>query len=191
MLVDPCSVIMTMYCLSDPCQGLTVDKKIFLFIHKFYTLYPKVFSPWGWGSWNLKFLVSLPYICYIPNLVKIGQVDVNGRRTANANSSIYHRSNSGDLKLENASKQPMCGSTAQQNELSIKFAQLKNKFSFVYQTNQQIKKKNIFIQYFLYNLFNITVSFSLVWCIISFHGIGNDFCCKHLSYLQSTSTYTV
>ena len=27
-----------------------------------------------WGSWNLQFLVSLPYKCYIPNLVKIGPV---------------------------------------------------------------------------------------------------------------------
>ena len=26
------------------------------------------------GSWNLQFLVSLPYRCYVPNLVKIGSV---------------------------------------------------------------------------------------------------------------------
>ena len=28
----------------------------------------------GGGSWNLQFLVPLPYRCYIPNLVKIGQI---------------------------------------------------------------------------------------------------------------------
>ena len=49
---------------------------------------PQNYLPWGVGSWNLQFLVSLPYRCYIPNLVKIGSVVLekkmltdNGRRT--------------------------------------------------------------------------------------------------------------
>ena len=37
-----------------------------------FTLFTQKFSSGGGGSWNLQFLVSFPYICYIPNLVKIG-----------------------------------------------------------------------------------------------------------------------
>ena len=63
------------YSLSDLCLG--VKKKIFT---------QKITSPWGRGrSWNLQFLVSLPYRCYILNLVKICPIsiweDFNGRRT--------------------------------------------------------------------------------------------------------------
>ena len=39
------------YCilsLSDLCLG--VEKKIFKEIHQLYTFYPKINSPWGWGS---------------------------------------------------------------------------------------------------------------------------------------------
>ena len=45
--------------------------------------YSKVISPCCGGSWNLKFLVSLPYWCYIPNLVQIGSVEeeVNTQQT--------------------------------------------------------------------------------------------------------------
>ena len=58
--------------LSDLCLG--VEKKIFKEIQQFYTFYPKITSLLGWGSWNLQFLVSLPYRCYIPSLVKIGPI---------------------------------------------------------------------------------------------------------------------
>ena len=64
--------------LSEPWPW--VEKKIFL---------PQNYLFWGWGgSWNLQNLVSLPYRCYIPNLVKIGPVVLekkmltdDGRRT--------------------------------------------------------------------------------------------------------------
>ena len=36
--------------------------------------YPKSKSHGGGGSWNLSFLISILYRCYIPNLVNIGQV---------------------------------------------------------------------------------------------------------------------
>ena len=38
---------------------------------------PQNYLPLGWGggrSCNSQFLVSLPYRCYIPNLVKVGPV---------------------------------------------------------------------------------------------------------------------
>ena len=38
------------------------------------SILPQNYLPFGWGSWNLQFLVSLPYRCYIPNLVRIGPV---------------------------------------------------------------------------------------------------------------------
>ena len=56
--------------LSETCHW--VEKKFFLEIHQFYTSYPKITFPLGGGSWNLQFLVCLPYRSYIPNLVKIG-----------------------------------------------------------------------------------------------------------------------
>ena len=58
--------------LSEPCPW--VEKKIFKEIHQFYTFYPQITTPWGGGSWNLQFLVSLQYRCYILNLIKIGPV---------------------------------------------------------------------------------------------------------------------
>ena len=40
-------------------------------IPSFYTFYPQIISSLDEGSRNLKFLVSLSYKCYLPNLVKI------------------------------------------------------------------------------------------------------------------------
>ena len=63
------------YCLlSFSDLSLGIEKKILQEIHQFYTFYPQTTSPWGEGSWNLQFLVFLPYRCYIPILVKIGPV---------------------------------------------------------------------------------------------------------------------
>ena len=56
--------------LSDKCPG--VGKKIFKEVQQFYTSYPNITSSLGGGS-HLQFLVSLPYKCYTPNLVKIDQ----------------------------------------------------------------------------------------------------------------------
>ena len=85
------------------CTG--VKSKIFLKIQQFYTFYPKITYPLDGGSWNLQFLVFLPYRCYILNLVKIGPVvleDVNSRRTSHDDGrqpiAIGHLSDSGDLK---------------------------------------------------------------------------------------------
>ena len=51
-----------------------------------------------------QFLVSLSYECSIPNLVKIGPVDVNERRTTRQDGRqpivIGHLTDSGDLKTE-------------------------------------------------------------------------------------------
>ena len=85
------------------------EEDFFLEVHQFYTFYPKITSPWGRGSWNLQFLVSLPYRCYIPNLVTIGPVVLekkilthDGRRTTDDDGrqpkAIGHLSYSGDLK---------------------------------------------------------------------------------------------
>ena len=51
-------------------------KKIFKEIHKFYIFYQKITPPLGERgvSWNLQFLVYLPYRCYILNLIKFGPV---------------------------------------------------------------------------------------------------------------------
>ena len=70
----------------------------------------------------------------------------------------------------------MFGSTAQQNDLSIKCL-----------PDSTNKEGKVFLNNIFYYLFNITVSFLLVWGIISFLEIGNDFCCQHLSYLHSPS----
>ena len=74
------------------------------------TFYPKITSLWGSGSGNLQSLVSLPYRCYIPNLVKIDPVvlekkmlthdsrwttDHDGRQPV----AIAHLNDSGDLKI--------------------------------------------------------------------------------------------
>ena len=72
---------------------------------------PPNYLPVGWGSWNCKFYVSLPYRCYIPKLVKIGLVvfwdeDVNGQPTTNYDGCqpivIGHLSHLGDLKIQKA-----------------------------------------------------------------------------------------
>ena len=50
-------------------------KKFCKEIHQFFKFYLKIMpSPWDGGLWILQFLVSLPYKCNIPNLVKIGPV---------------------------------------------------------------------------------------------------------------------
>ena len=81
----------------------------FLRIHQFYTFPPKITSSWGSGSWNLQLPVSLPYRCYIPNLVKIGPVVLEnkmlthyGRQTMDDGRQplvIGHLSYSGNLKM--------------------------------------------------------------------------------------------
>ena len=93
--------------LSEPCPW--VKKKVFQEMLQFYTFPPKITSPWGRGSWNLQFLVSLPYGCYMPNLVKIGPVVLEKKmltdeepRTTHDDGrqpiAIGHLSDSGDLK---------------------------------------------------------------------------------------------
>ena len=65
---------------------------------------------WRGGSWNLWFLVSLPYRCYTPNLVKTGLVVLekkmlthDARLTADDDGrqpiALGHLSDSGDLKM--------------------------------------------------------------------------------------------
>ena len=60
--------------LSETCPR--VQKKIFLRNTSILHILPQNYLHFGWGSCNLQFLVSLPYRCYIPNLVKIGSVDL-------------------------------------------------------------------------------------------------------------------
>ena len=65
----------------------------------------------GWGLWNSQFLVSLPYRCYILNLVKIGpavleieEEEVNAPHTTDDDGhqpiKIGHLSDSGDLIMK-------------------------------------------------------------------------------------------
>ena len=95
--------------LSDSMPGSREDflKKCINF--KLFT--PKL-SPLMDGSGNLQFLVSLPYRCYIPNLVKFGPVVSeeemlmhDARRTTHHDGcqpiAIGHLSDSGDLKTKN------------------------------------------------------------------------------------------
>ena len=61
------------------------SREDFLEIHQFCTFYPKITSPWGGESWNLQFLVSVPYRFYIPNFSydrpsTSWEENVNGRR---------------------------------------------------------------------------------------------------------------
>ena len=55
------------------------------------------------GSWNLQFLVSLPYRCYIPNLDMIGPVVIEKKMLTHDGRhqpiAIGHLSHSGDLKM--------------------------------------------------------------------------------------------
>ena len=66
---------------------------------------PQNYLPLGWGPCDLQFLVSLPYRCYILNLVKIGPVVLktmltdDGRRRTQP-IAIGHLSDSGDLKIK-------------------------------------------------------------------------------------------
>ena len=50
----------------------------------------------GGGAWNLQFLDSLPYKCYIPNFVNIGPVDF-GDDEDQQPTAIGHPSDSGDI----------------------------------------------------------------------------------------------
>ena len=52
------------------------------FLKKHSNFTPKITSPLDRGSWNLQSLVSLPYIYYIPNLVKIGSVVLENKMFA-------------------------------------------------------------------------------------------------------------
>ena len=94
--------------LSDPCLG--VRKKIFRKLHQFY---PKIILLWGLGSWSLQFLVSLSFRCYIPNLVKIGPVNLektHDERHAHNNgrqlTAISRLSDSVDLIIVKSSRWP-------------------------------------------------------------------------------------
>ena len=73
ILVDPSLVIITTYTWfvwSMPwCR-----EEDFLRNTAILHFLPTNYLPFGWGSWNLQFLVFLPYRCYIQNLVKIGPV---------------------------------------------------------------------------------------------------------------------
>ena len=62
------------FSLSDLCLG--VEKKIFLRNTSILHFLPQNYLPLWMGvmKWNLQFLVSLPYRCYIQNLFKIGPV---------------------------------------------------------------------------------------------------------------------
>ena len=48
-------------------------EEVLLRITSILNLLPRITSPWGKRSWNLQFLVSLSYSCYIP-LDKLGPV---------------------------------------------------------------------------------------------------------------------
>ena len=66
-------------------------------LHLNYLLY-------GWGSWNSQCLVSLPYRCCIPNLVKIGPVVIEKKVLTHDGCqpiAIGHLSDSGDQKIIN------------------------------------------------------------------------------------------
>ena len=98
--------------LTELCPG---EEKIFKEILQFYTFYPQNTPPpqslgCGRGSWNLQFLVFLPYRCYIPfrkdRPCSSWEEDVNARRShhderrrtpTHSNRSTDH-SDSGDLK---------------------------------------------------------------------------------------------
>ena len=49
------------YILTQSDLSLGLEEKVFKEIHQFLTFYPKITSPWGWGSWNLQFLIVLSY----------------------------------------------------------------------------------------------------------------------------------
>ena len=118
-------------------------------------------------------------------MIKIGQVVPEKRNLTNDARRTPAHSNWSEawIRWPNSlkcfktfSKEPMFGSTAQQNDLSIKCL-----------PDSTNKEGKVFFNNFFYYLSNTTVSFLLVWRIISFLEIGNDFCCQHLSYLHSPS----
>ena len=89
--------------LTDPCPR--VDKRrrnIRCSLHD----HALAQEPLPWGSWNLQFLVSLPYRWYIPNFANwpssSREEDVNGLRTTNGDwrqpIAICHLTDSSDLK---------------------------------------------------------------------------------------------
>ena len=53
-----------------------------------HILPPPLTSPWGGGSCNLQLLVSLPYRCYHPNLIKIGPVVLEKKMLMSIHASI-------------------------------------------------------------------------------------------------------
>ena len=66
---------------------------------------PKITSPLDGGHeiYNLQFLISLPYRCYIPNLVRIGPVVAEEKMLTHDGRqpiAIGHLSDSGDLKKQ-------------------------------------------------------------------------------------------
>ena len=91
--------------LTDQCLG--VEEKILKEIQQFYIFYPKITFPW---QGVMKFLFSLPYRCYIPNLVRILEKRINGERRTTHDGrrktdsdgrqsiGIGHLSDSGDVK---------------------------------------------------------------------------------------------
>ena len=102
ILVDPSLVIITIYLV---CLG--VDK-IFKEIHQFQLFTPKL-PPLGDGGKRI-YIFSLPYRCYISNLVKIGPVALekkilthDGRWTTDDDGrqsiAIGHLRYSVDLKI--------------------------------------------------------------------------------------------
>ena len=104
ILVDPSLVIITIYLV---CLG--VDK-IFKEIHQFQLFTPKL-PPLGDGGKRI-YIFSLPYRCYISNLVKIGPVALekkilthDGRWTTDDDGcqpiAIGHLSHSGNRNIRN------------------------------------------------------------------------------------------
>ena len=99
--------------LTELCPG---EEKIFKEILQFYTSYSQNTPPpplvgVGRGSWNLQFLVFLPYRCYIPFgkdwPSSSWEEDVNARRpphdeqrrTPTHSNRSTDRSDSGDVKI--------------------------------------------------------------------------------------------
>ena len=69
-----------------------------------FTLFiPKLPPLWvPWGSWNLQFLVSLPYRCYIQNLVKIGPVVLEKKMLTHNERWTTHYDGRQPIAIKNA-----------------------------------------------------------------------------------------
>ena len=81
--------------LSQPCpcvEKIYQEKHIYRFTF-FTPNLTRLGIGKGGGSWNLQFLVSLPYRCYIPNLVKIGSVVLEKKLTDDARRQTPTHSN--------------------------------------------------------------------------------------------------